>query len=99
MNFTTKNSTEFVRSIKDFSINDCQKLVLFDVVSLFTITPLDLAKQIVFDKLRRDSHLEDRTTLSVPDLMEALDICFNSTSLTFQLTIYQQIFGTPMSLP
>ena len=31
--------------------------------------------------------------------MEALDICFNSTSFTFQQTIYHQIFGTPMDLP
>ena len=31
--------------------------------------------------------------------MEALDICFSSTSFTFQLTIYQQIFGTPMGSP
>ena len=71
----------------------------FDVISLFTTIPLDLAKQIVFDRLSSDSHLEDRTTLSVPELMEALDICFSSTSFTFQQTIYQQIFGTPMGSP
>ena len=97
-NFTTKNSTEFVRSTKDFSISDSQKQVLFDVISLFTTIPLDLAKQIVFDKLSSDFHLEDRTTLSVPELMEVFDICFSSTSVTFQQTIYQQIFGTPMGL-
>ena len=31
--------------------------------------------------------------------MKALDICFSSTSFTFQQTIYQQIFGTQMNLP
>ena len=87
-NFTTKNSTEFVKSIKDFSISDSQKRVSFDVISLFTTKPLDLAKQIVFDRLvSSDSHLEDRTTLSVPELMEALDICFCSISFTFQQTV------------
>ena len=75
MILTTKNSTEFVRSIKDFKISDCQKLVSFDVVSLFTITPLDLAKQIVFGRLSSDSYIKDRITLNVLDLMEALDIC------------------------
>ena len=95
-NFTTKNSTEFVGSIKDFRISGSQKQVSFDVVSLFTTMPLDLAKQIVFDRLSSDSHLEDRTTLSVPKIMEALDICFSLTPFTFQQTIYQQIFGTPM---
>ena len=43
-NFTAKNSAEFVRSIKNFSISDSQKHVSFDVVSLFTTIPLDLAK-------------------------------------------------------
>ena len=98
-NFTTKNSTEFVRGIKDFSISNSQKQVSFDVITLFTTIPLDLAKQIVFDRLSSDSHLQDRTTLSVPELMKALDICFSSTSFTFQQTIYQQIFGTPMGSP
>ena len=53
----------------------------------------------MFDRLSSDSHLEDRTTLSVPELMEALDICFSLTSFTFQQTIYQQVFGTPVGLP
>ena len=51
--FSTKNSAEFVRCIKDFSISDSQKQVSFDVVSLFTTIPLDLAKHIVFDRLSR----------------------------------------------
>ena len=67
--------------------------------SLLTTIPLDMAKQIVFYRLSSDSQLDDRTTLSVPELMEALDICFSSISFTFQQTIYLQIFGTPMGLP
>ena len=80
-------------------MSDSQKQVSFDVISLFTIIPLDLAKQIVFDRLRSNSHLENCTTLSVPELMEASDICFTSTFFTFQQIIYQQIFGTPMGSP
>ena len=71
-NFTTKNSSELIGSIKNFSVSDSQKQVSFDVVSLCTTIPLDLAKKIVFDRLSSDSHLEDRTTLRVPEeLMEA----------------------------
>ena len=54
--------------------------------------------KLCFHRLGSDSHLEDRTTLSVPELMKALDICFSSTYFIFQKTIYQQIFGTPMGL-
>ena len=53
----------------------------------------------MFDRLSSDFYLEDRTTLSVPELMKAWDVCFSSTSFTFQQTIYQQIFRTPMGLP
>ena len=65
----------------------------------FTTIPLDLANIIVRDRLRSVSHLEDHTKLSVPRVLKALDICFISTFFTFQQTIYQQIFGTPIGLP
>ena len=83
-NFTTQNSTKFVKSIKDFSISNSRKQMSFYVVSLFTIIPLDLAKQSVHDRLSSDSYLKVRTTLSVPEVLKAMDICFSSTSFTLQ---------------
>ena len=98
-NFYTKNSTECVRSIKDNVLairkNKCR------LMSLVYSPPYHLIWQskLCLIRLSSDSYLEDRTTLSVPELMEALDICFSSPSFTFQQTIYQQIFGTTVGSP
>ena len=73
-----------------------------DSINIWTLKyfyNIDLTKKIVFDRLSSDSHLEDRTTLNVLKLMEALDVCFNLTSFTFKQTIYQQIFGTRTGSP
>jgi len=53
----------------------------------------------VFDSLSNDSHLDDRTTLTIAEIMEALDICFSATFFVYQDVIYNQIFGTPMGYP
>ena len=54
---------------------------------------------IVLDRLSNDSTLEDRTTLSIAELTEALDLCLNSSYFTYDSTIYKQVFGTPMGSP
>ena len=64
--------------------------------SLFTSVPLEAARTVVLDRLSNDSTLEDRTTLSIAELTEALDLCLNSSYFTYDSTIYKQVFGTPM---
>ena len=68
----------------------------FDVVSLFTTIPINLAKQIVYDRLSFDDELPNRTNLTVSEIMAALDICFDSTNFVYKGVTYQQVFGTPM---
>ena len=71
----------------------------FDVVSLFTSVPLEAARTIVLDGLSNDKTLEDRTTLSIAELTEALDLCLNSSYFTYDSTIYIQVFSTLMGSP
>jgi len=73
--------------------------VSFDVVSLFTSVPLEAARTIAFDRLSNDCTLEDRTSLTITELTEALDICFNFSYFTYNDTIYKQVFGTPVDSP
>ena len=98
-NFYHPNFDKFVKSIKDFSISNSRKQMSFYVVSLFTIIPLDLAKQSVHDRLSSDSYLKVRTTLSVPKYWKQWTSALVRPLSPCKQTICQQIYGTPTGLP
>ena len=97
--FTIKNSTEFVNIVNSSNIYYDDQQVSFDVTNLFTSVPLDMARQIVLERVGNDTTLEDRTQLTTIDVIEALDICLQSSYLQYNKTIYKQTFGTPMGSP
>ena len=69
------------------------------MVSLFTSIPLKTAKTIVANRVGDDCILGGRTSLTVLELMEALDICLQSLFFVYNDVIYKQIFGCPMGSP
>ena len=71
----------------------------FDVVSLFTCVPTDLAVQVARRRLEKDQTLPDRTDLSVDDIMDLLTLCLRTTFLQFRGKAYQQVHGTAMGSP
>ena len=74
-------------------------LVSFDVVSLFTKVPVDLAIHVAKRRLEADTDLSERTALSVDNIISLLKLCLNATYFTFCGTPYQQVFGTAMGSP
>ena len=76
-----------------------QMLVLFDVVSLFTKTPVDLAIKVATNRLRYDDSLWQRTSLPLEDITDLLSFCLNTTQFVFESTYYKQVFGTAMGSP
>ena len=80
-------------------IKDIELQVSFDVVSLFTSVPIDLARSVVLKRLSSDCTLVDLTDLCVDDIMNAFDICMEATFFVYNQTMYQQIFGCPMGSP
>ena len=71
----------------------------FDVVSLFTSVPTDLAVTVARERLLNDSTLLDRTTLSVENIVALLHFCLNVTFLTFRGAYYKLIFVMAMGSP
>ena len=59
--YTDKNSTKFCGSIPDINLQD--ELVSFDVVSLFTSTPVDVVVNVAYNRLVNDENLQERTAL------------------------------------
>ena len=69
------------------------------MVSLFISVLLEAGKTIVANRVDDDCTLGGRTSLTVPVLMEALDICLQSSFFVYNDVIYKQIFDCPMGSP
>ena len=98
-NFTVKNSCEFADFIRDKILNACVELVSFNVVSLFSKIPVDLAVRVAEERLREDASLGQITSLPVEDIIHLLSFCLKTTQFTYNGTYYQQVFGTAMGSP
>ena len=93
-----KDSNEFVAFIGSQVLDD-EMMVSFDVVSLFTNVPIDLAIKVAKSYLLEDDTLEDHTLLSVDEIISLLELCLNATYLQFRGSYYRQIHGTAMGSP
>ena len=78
--YTVKNSSQFVELILSIKLGKSESQVSFDVVSLFTLVPHKTAKTIVANRVGDDCTLGGRTSFTVPELMETLDIYLQSSS-------------------
>ncbi len=92
---TVKAATDFLRRIQDLTIADNEVMVSFDVVSLFTSIPQDLACKTIRQLLESGNN---NMSLTTDEMMTLLEFCLN-TVFTFDGKIYQQIKGTPMGSP
>ncbi len=73
--------------------------VSFDVVSLFTKIPVDVAADVAYERLQEDPTLGDRTMLSPDQIKQLLLLCLNAAYLAYDNEFYQQTFGTAMGSP
>ena len=96
---TVKNSFHFAEFVRGKTLKADQVLVSFDVVSLFTDIPVDLAIKVAAKRLRQDVTLLQRTSLPVDDIIDLLSFCLNTTNFVFEGCYYQQVFGTAMGSP
>jgi len=72
---------------------------LFDVVSLFTKIPVELALEVTQRRLTDWTEFENHTNWSIDDVCQGLKICLESTFLHFRGKNYKQVFGTAMGSP
>ena len=90
-------STEnFIDAIKTVQIPDDYKLVSFDVKSLFTSIPLQLALQCTETAIQQSTA---KLPLPTEDIMDLLNLCLTSTYFQYNGRHYKQLHGTAMGSP
>ena len=94
-----RNSTEFASFITRQTIPQEMTMVSFDVVSLFTKVPTDLAIRVACQRLAEDPSLPERSALSPDEVVSLLKFCLDATYLAYRGEVYQQVYGTAMGSP
>ena len=91
-----QSTDNFIDAIKTIQIPDDHKLVSFDVKSLFTSIPLQLALDCTKTAIKK-SHYQP--PLPTDDLMDLLHLCLTSTYFQYNGRHYKQLHGTAMGSP
>ena len=85
-----QSTGDFVSRGKGLTLQLGEFLSSYDVTSLFTSVPIDPALNIIKDLLEKDEKLNDRTVLSVQNIIELLGFCLHNTYFSFQNKFYEQ---------
>ena len=94
-----QNTSNFVNKAKGVTLQPGECLTSYDVTSLFTSVPIDPALNIMKDLLEKDEKPNDRTVLSVQNIIELLGFCLHNTYFSFQKKFYEQVEGAAMESP
>jgi len=90
---STKN---FIDAIKTVQIPDDYKLVSFNVKSLFTSIPLQLALQCAETTIQQSTV---KLPLPTEDIIDLLNLCVTLTYFQYNSKHYKKLRGTAMRLP
>ena len=91
-----QSTGDFVSRSKGLTLQLGECLTSYDVTSLFTSVQIDPALNIIKDLLEKDEKLNDRTVLSVQNIIELLGFCLHNTYFSFQNKFYEQVEGVAM---
>ncbi|BHF73795.1 hypothetical protein SprV_0401687800 [Sparganum proliferum] len=94
---TVSSSAQFLEKLKGVSLHPNEVMVSFDVTSLFTSIPQDLAIETI-ELLLQSKYDETENRLGRAHVLQLLKFCLR-TYFTFDGTIYEQVKGTPMGSP
>nr|VZI50919.1 unnamed protein product [Spirometra erinaceieuropaei] len=94
---TVSSSAQFLEKLKGVSIHPNEIMVSFDVTSLFTSIPQDLAIETI-ELLLQSKYDETENRLGHAQILQFFQLCLR-TYFTFNGTIYEQVKGTPMGSP
>jgi len=94
-----KNSKDLVTTLTNLTVDDDEVIISYDVVSLFTNTPIDKAVEVIKQKMEADQAWKQVTLLESEDVVELLEFTLSTTYFHFRGELYKQSFGTAMGSP
>ena len=97
--YTVQNSSVFTQQVKQHSITGEEVMVCFDVKSLFTSIPVDLALTITKERLQRDQNLAERSYHFVDNILKLSDFVLNHNYFKYNGDHCKRIFGCAMGSP
>ena len=83
----------FVQSVQDTSFDELDRMVSFDMVSLFTKVPVNEAMDAITEMLKKDETVYERTTMSIGEICRLTSLCLKSTYFLFKDSFFEQRDG------
>ena len=74
-----KNTQHFIDQIKGIHLGQDQCMMSYDVKAIFTSVPTTKAITIIKQLLEKDQELQQRTSLSIQNILSLLECCITST--------------------
>jgi hypothetical protein len=93
------NSHHFIKTIKDTKVTESTRFGSFDVLNVFTMTPVDKALKRTRNILEAEKKLKARTLHNVGNIMEMITVCVVNTYFQFGENFYSQKKGIAMCSP
>ena len=94
-----KNSTHFVQKVWNTPLDKPDRLVSFNVVSLFTKVPVNEAMVVIEEMLEKDESIDERTTMSPGEVCRLTSLRLRSTYFRFKDDFFEQCDGAAMGSP
>ena len=94
-----KNTQDFIDQIKGIHLGNDQIMTSYDVKALFTSVSINKAITIIKQLLEEDQELQQRTSLSIENILSLLEFCITSTYFSFQGKFFEQLEGAAMGFP
>ena len=79
-----QSTRDFVNKAKGVTLLPGECLCSYNVTTLFTSVPVDPALNIIKDLLEKDDKLQDRTVISVHNIIELLGFCLHNAYFSFK---------------
>ena len=93
------NTQDFIQHLQNIKLEEEQCIISYDVKVPFTSVPIQPAISVIIKLLEEDQELQQRTSLSVNNIISLLKFCLKSTYFTFQGRYFDQQEGASMGLP